>query len=386
MAWNEPGGGNNKDPWDSGDKKNQGPPDLDEALRKLQEKLSGIFGGKSGGNGGESQSIGGGLIATLLVIALVVWGLLGIYQVNEQERAVVLRFGLYHATVQPGLRWNPPLMDEVSIENTTRLRLYSTSGRMLTEDLNIVEVELSVQYNIDDIKSFLLAVVDPERSLEQAADSALRHVVGSSVMNDVLTEGRSQVAIEVQQRLQDYLNNYRTGIRLTTVNIEKTSPPNEVQAAFDDVNKAREDEERYRNQAETYANGIIPEARGNAKRVLEEARAYRDQVIAQSEGEARRFEKLYGEYKKAPRVTRERLYIDAVEEVMSNSSKVMVDVEGGNNMMYLPLDKIMQSSSSRPSVSGGQTISSESVKEISEQVMNQLRREAATNSRRREAR
>ena len=381
MAWNEPGGGNNKDPWGSGgNNNNQGPPDLDEALRKFQEKLGGIFGGK--------PAMSGGLIAVLGVITLVVWALFGIYQVNEQERAVVLRFGLYHSTVQPGLHWNPPLIDEVMIENTTRLRLYSTRGRMLTEDLNIVEVELSVQYSIDDIKSFLLAVVNPERSLEQAADSALRHVVGSSIMNDVLTEGRSEVAIEVQQRLQDYLNSYNTGIRLTTVNIEKTSPPPEVQAAFDDVNKAREDEERYRNQAETYANGIIPEARGQAKRVLDEASAYRDQVVAQAEGEAQRFEKLYGEYKKAPKVTRERLYIDAVQEVMSNSSKVMIDVEGGNNMMYLPLDKIVQSSSASVSSqgAGGQSISSESVREISEQVINQLRREAANNNRRREAR
>lgn len=384
MAWNEPGGGNNKDPWGNN---NDGPPDLDEALRKFQEKLGGIFGGKPNGRGGQPQPISGGLIATIIGIAAIVWALFGIYQVNEQERAVVLRFGLFHSTVQPGLHWNPPLIDEVMIENTTRLRLYSTRGRMLTEDLNIVEVELSVQYSIDDIKSFLLAVVNPERSLEQAADSALRHVVGSSIMNEVLTEGRSEVAIEVQQRLQDYLNSYHTGIRLTTVNIEKTSPPPEVQAAFDDVNKAREDEERYRNEAETYANGIIPEARGKAKRVLEEANAYRDQVVAQAEGEAQRFEKLYAEYKKAPRVTRERLYLDAVQEVMSNSSKVMVDVEGGNNMMYLPLDKIMDNSVST-SRSGGrtQTLSQESVREISEQVMNQLRREAANNNRRREAR
>ncbi|MCR8923123.1 FtsH protease activity modulator HflK [Dasania sp. GY-MA-18] len=391
MAWNEPGGGNNKDPWGSGGNKNQGPPDLDEALRKLQEKLSGIFGGKPSGNGGgSSPSISGGFLAALAGIAVIIWALFGIYQVNEQERAVVLRFGLYHSVVQPGLHWNPPLIDDVIIENTTRLRLYSTKGRMLTEDLNIIEVELSVQYSIDDIKLFLLAVVNPERSLEQAADSALRHVVGSSIMNSVLTEGRSQVAIEVQRRLQDYLDSYRTGIRLTTVNIEKTSPPPEVQDAFDDVNKAREDEERYRNQAETYANGIIPEARGKAKRVLEEASAYHDQVIARAEGEAQRFENLLAEYKKAPRVTRERLYLDAVQEVMTNGSKILVDVEGGNNMMYLPLDKIMQStagaSSAIGSSGGGQSISSDSIREISEQVVSQLRREASTNSRRRETR
>ena len=387
MAWNEPGGGNNKDPW--GNNKNDGPPDLDEALRKFQEKLGGIFGGKPGGNGsgGQSQPLSGGLLAAILGIAVVVWALFGIYQVNEQERAVVLRFGLYHSTVGPGLHWNPPLIDDVMIENTTRLRLYSTRGRMLTEDLNIVEVELSVQYSIDDIKSFLLAVVDPERSLEQAADSALRHVVGSSIMNEVLTEGRREVAIEVQERLQNYLDSYNTGIRLTTVNIEKTSPPDEVQAAFDDVNKAREDEERYRNQAETYANGIIPEARGKAKRMLEEANAYRDQIVARAEGEARRFEKLYVEYKKAPKVTRERLYLDAVQEVMSNSSKVMIDVEGGNNMMYLPLDKIMENSATTTgSGSRTQTLSPDSVREISEQVINQLRREAATTNRRREVR
>jgi membrane protease subunit HflK len=381
MAWNEPGGGNNKDPWGGGNK-NQGPPDLDEALRQFQEKLSSLFGGKSSGGGG-SNPIGGGMIVSVLAIAALIWGLFGIYQVNEQERAVVLRFGLYHSTVQPGLHWNPPLIDDVAIENTTRLRLYSTRGRMLTEDLNIVEVELSVQYSIDDIKLFLLAVVNPERSLEQAADSALRHVVGSSVMTKVLTEGRSEVAIEVQQRLQDHLNDYSTGIRLTTVNIEKTSPPQEVQAAFDDVNNAREDEERYRNEAETYANGIIPEARGKAKRVLEEARAYHDQVIAEAEGESQRFDKLLIEYQKAPQVTRERLYLGAVQEVMSNSTKVMVDIEGGNNMLYLPLDKITQAASTSRT---GQGISQQSIREISEQVVNQLRREASSNGRRGENR
>ncbi len=385
MAWNEPGG-NNQDPW-GGKRGNDGPPDLDEALKKFQDKINGLFGGKPSGPGKSGGGFSGASLAAILLIAVLVYGAFGIYQVNEQERAVVLRFGLYHSIVQPGLHWNPPLIDDVSIENTTRLRLYSTKGRMLTEDLNIIEVELSVQYSIDDIRSFLLAIDEPESTLQQAADSALRHVVGSSEMDSVLTEGRSQVAIEVQQRLQEYLSAYSTGINLTTVNIEKTSPPNEVQAAFDDVNKAREDEERFRNEAETYANGIIPEARGQAQRVLEEASAYRDQVVAQAEGEAQRFEKLLGEYKKAPKVTRERLYLDTVEQVMENSTKVMVDVEGGNNMLYLPLDKIVKPAASGP-LARSQDVSPAMIRDISNRVVEQLRRESAVSStsRRREVR
>ncbi len=380
MAWNEPGG-NDKDPW-GGKRGNDGPPDLDEALKKFQEKLNGIFGGSGGGSGGQG-GLSGGAIGFILVALVVVYALFGIYQVNEQERAVVLRLGVYLETKDAGLHWNSPLIDQVSIVNVTKVRTHSAKGEMLTEDLNIVEVNLSVQYRISDTKDFVLNVRDPERSLAQATDSALRHIIGSTEMHEVLTEGRAKIAIDIESRLQQYLNAYGTGIEVDKVNVQETNPPREVQAAFDDVNKAREDEERLKNEAETYANGIIPEARGAAQRVIEEATAYREQVVAKAEGEAKRFEQLLTEYKKAPKVTRERLYLDAVQDVMANSSKVMIDVEGGNNMLYLPLDKIMSSSGGG---SKGSAVSPQVIREITDRVSDQLRREAINNTRRREVR
>jgi len=376
MAWNEPG--KNQDPWGGKRGNDQGPPDLDEALKKFQQKLNGIFGGgKSSGSSGGGGFSGASLIFIGLIAGLVYAGF-GFYQVSEQERAVVLRFGVYSDTVQPGLHWNPPLVDNITKVNTRRLRNYRSKGEMLT-------VELSIQYSIIDVRSFVLAINNPESSLKHAADSALRHVVGSSEMDQVLTEGRAEVGVEVQERLQTYLDSYSTGIAVSTVNIEKTSPPREVQAAFNDVNKAREDEERYKNEAEAYANGILPEARGQAQRVIEEATAYREQVIAQSEGEAQRFEALLAEYKKAPRVTRERLYLDAVEKVLSNSSKVMVDIEGGNNMLYLPLDKMVSTGATGGvSRSVARTNMNDSDKrEIANQVLEQLRRDGSSNRARR---
>lgn len=348
MAWNEPGNnGNQRDPWGGGGSGgDQGPPDLDEVIRSLNKKLNGLFGkGGSGGSNGGNAGASSGVLGLLFGAIFVIWFGLGIYQVNQQELAVVLRFGKYHDTVEPGLQWNPPLIDEVTKINVTRVRSSTHSGLMLTEDENMINVELSVQYTVSNPKDFLLAVRDPELSLHHATESALRHVVGSSVMHDVLTDGRENIAIEIQARLQNYLNDYTTGIQVAKVNVEETRPPREVQAAFDDVIKAREDEQRVKNEAEAYANGIVPEARGMAQRLIEEANAYKQSVIAQAQGQAARFEALLAEYKRAPAVTRERLYIEAIESVMSNSSKVMVDVEGGNNMMYLPLDKIVGSSS-----------------------------------------
>jgi membrane protease subunit HflK len=381
MAWNEPGGGNNnpKDPWGGGD---QGPPDLDEALRKLQQRLGGLFGGGRGGGGGGGGALSGALIGVLAGGALLIWALMGFYQVDEQERAVVLRFGKYHATAMPGLQWNPPLMDEVIRINTTKVRAASFREIMLTQDENIVEVRLSVQYVIDDVKNFVLQVREPENSLQHATQSALRHVVGGMTMDLVLTEGRARIAIEVQDRLQDYLASYGTGIRITKVNVDESKPPSQVQAAFDDVIKAREDEERVKNEAQSYANGIVPEARGRAQREIEEANAYREQVIANAEGEADRFSDLLEEYRKAPAVTRERLYIDAVQDVLSKNNKVMVDVEGGNNVMYLPLDK-MAGAASRSSSGGRMEIDRNTLREITDAVTEQLRRDAAAQNNRR---
>ncbi|MEP4486943.1 MAG: FtsH protease activity modulator HflK [Halioglobus sp.] len=384
MAWNEPGGGNNKpkDPWGGGD---QGPPDLDEALKKLQEKFGGLFGGKSSGGAGGSGGAGvsGGLIGVLITGAVVVWALMGFYQIDQQERGVVLRFGKYLETVQPGLQWNPPLIDEVTNVNTTKVRAASFREIMLTQDENIVEVNLSVQYVIDNPTDFVLKVRDPERSLQHASQSALRHVVGGTGMNMVLTEGRAQIGIEVKQRLQDYLNMYETGISVTTVNVDESKPPSQVQAAFDDVIKAREDEERVKNEAQAYANGIVPEARGSAQRVIEEANAYKEQVIANAQGEASRFDQLLTEYRKAPEVTRERLYLDALQGVYSNTNKVMVDVEGGNNMMYLPLDKLAPAAAVGGGAARGMNIDSSNIRELTNAVTEQLRRDAAATGNRR---
>ena len=237
------------------------------------------------------------------------------------------------------------MIDSVYPVNVTKVAEWTTNEQMLTKDLNIVDIKISVQFVINDAQAYVLNVRNPIRSLEQAANSALRHVAGSTLMHDILTQGREQAAIDVLGRLQTYLDVYQTGITVETVNIEDSNPPQQVQAAFDDVIKAREDEERYKNEAQTYANGIIPEARGFAQRTIEEATAYKEQVIAKADGEAQRFKYLLTEYQKAPEVTRQRLYLDAVQDVMSNSSKVMIDVEGGNNMMYIPLDKIMSSGS-----------------------------------------
>lgn len=340
MAWNEPGGG--KDPW--GNKQGDGPPDLDEALKKLRQKF-GKFGG--GGNGGGSSGGGfnlKGVLPVLLAVVLALWGFAGVYQVDEKERALVLRFGKYLDTVGPGLHWNPKFIDTVIVVPTTEERQYRNKSRdlMLTQDENIVDLQLVVQYDIKDIKDYVLNVKSPDVSLEHATASALRHVVGSTRLDEVISTGRLQLSQEVKDRLQTYLDNYGTGINVKKVNIQDAKPPSEVKAAYDDVIKAREDQERVINEAQSYANGIVPEARGLAQRIIEEANAYQSKVIAEAEGEAQRFEDLLVEYEKAPVVTRQRLYLDAMQDVMGNSTKVMVDAGDGNNIFYLPLDKAMQ--------------------------------------------
>lgn len=359
MAWNEPGGNsNNQDPW--GGRKGggrQGPPDLDEAFRKLQESLNGLFGGgnKRGGDNGARSGGGFGLLFVGLGLLAVIWLYSAIYVVDEQEQAVVLRFGKYYETVGPGLNIYFPPIDRKFQENVTRERAYSKQGQMLTEDENIIEVPLTVQYKISNLQDFVLNVDQPEMSLQHATDSAVRHVVGSTEMDQVLTEGRELMASEVRERLQRFLDTYRTGINVTQVNIQSAAAPREVQEAFDDVIRAREDEQREKNQAETYANGVVPEARGQAQRLIEDANGYRDEVVSRAQGEADRFTALVAEYRKAPEVTRERLYLDTMQELMSNTSKVLVTGDKGqNNLLYLPLDKMIdgRSTSVPSSISG----------------------------------
>ena len=366
MAWNEPGGNsNNQDPWGGrrgGDKK--GPPDLDEAFRKLQDSLNGMFGSgkKRGGDNGIGKGGGFGLLGVGLAVLAAIWLYSAVYVVDEQEQAVVLRFGKYYETVGPGLNIYFPPIDRKYMENVTRERAYTKQGQMLTEDENIVEVPLTVQYKISNLQDFVLSVDQPEISLQHATDSALRHVVGSTAMDQVLTEGRELMASEIKERLQRFMDTYRTGITVTQVNVQSAAAPREVQEAFDDVIRAREDEQRSRNQAETYANGVVPEARGQAQRILEDANGYRDETVSRAKGEADRFTKLVAEYRKAPEVTRQRLYLDTMQEVFSNTSKVLVtgNKNGQSNLLYLPLDKMVESgrSTSTP-VTGAAATSNE---------------------------
>ncbi len=358
MAWNEPGNNGNgndkdKDPWGGGRKGggDQGPPDIDEVIRNLTKKFNSLFGGSgSGGSSstGSSSAGGGGLsaglIAGLVAVVAVIWAFMGFYIVDEAERGVVLRFGkVLDLTVQPGLHWNPPLIDEVNLVNVSELNAKTYENRaMLTTDENIIDIAVTVQYRILDPVKYVIAVQDPELSLDNASESAIRHVVGGNFMDQILTTGRDRIADDVQDRLQDYMNVYNTGIAVSQVNVVDAQPPDAVRPAFDDVIRAREDEQRAQNQAEQYSNQIIPEARGEAQRRIEQANAYKEEVIAQATGDASRFEQLLTEYLKAPEVTRQRLYIDSIEDVMTASSKIMVDVEGGNNMLFLPLDKLME--------------------------------------------
>lgn len=358
MAWNEPGNngnGNDKDPWGGGRKGgDQGPPDIDEVVRNLTKKFNSLFGGGGGGSSSTGSSPSGhgglsaGLIAGLVAVVAVVWAFMGFYIVDEAERGVVLRFGkVLDLTVQPGLHWNPPVVDEVSLVNVSELNAKTYENRaMLTTDENIIDIAVTVQYLIQDPVKYVIAVQDPELSLDNASESAIRHVVGGNFMDQILTTGRDRMAADVQERLQDYMNVYNTGILVSQVNVVDAQPPDAVRPAFDDVIRAREDEQRVQNQAQQYSNQIIPEARGEAQRRIEAANAYKEEVVAEATGDASRFDQLLTEYVKSPEVTRQRLYIESIEDVMTASSKIMVDVEGGNNMLFLPLDKLMEQSTS----------------------------------------
>ena len=265
-----------------------------------------------------------------------------IYQLDASERAVILRFGSFLEEQDEGLNFRLAGIDDRYIENVTTTRRYTQTNSMLTKDENIVDVTISAQYRISNLKDFVINVKDPEGSLRNAIESALRHVVGDNTLDQTLTVGRENIAVEVKDRLQQYLDNYQTGLFVQQVNIEKTDPPAAVKNAFDDVVAAREDKERLQNEAERYALSIVPEARGQAQAEIRAAEAYKEEVVAKAEGEVDRFNKLLAEYLKAPEVTRDRLYLDALQSVLSNSTKIMVDVEGGNNLLYLPLDKIME--------------------------------------------
>lgn len=369
MSWNEPGG-DDKDPW-SGRDDQQGPPDLDEAIRSLQEKLGGIFGGGSDGGQGSSGGSGKGL-GFLAAGALGLWCLSGFYIVDEGNHGVETRFGKYTVTTQAGLNWHfPSPIEQAEIVNVKKQRYievgYRSSGRqgagsvpkealMLTKDENIIDVRLAVQYQVKNAQNFLFNVASPEATLKQVTESAERGVIGSSDMDFVLTEGRGDVVAEIKSEIQKVMDSYKAGIQITSVNLQDAQPPEQVQSAFEDAIKAREDQQRLINEAEAYANDVIPKARGAAARKIQEAEGYKEQVIAQATGEVSRFSQLLTEYKKAPEVTRQRMYIESLESVLAKTNTVMVDVKGGNNLLYLPLDK-MTNTANNPSSNPASSIS-----------------------------
>ncbi|MDH5361652.1 MAG: FtsH protease activity modulator HflK [Gammaproteobacteria bacterium] len=365
MTWNEPGGSRDKDPWGGRGGNEQGPPDLDEVMKKLQDKLGGLFGG---GGRGDSSAPQKGLLSMILLGAVVIWGMSGIYTVDAGKQGVVIQLGAYHETVDPGLHWVPTFIQKVEVVDVENIfdeiiGDQPAEAIMLTKDENIVDIQFSIQYRIKDPKDYLFNVRSPEMTLRHATESAVREVVGKSSWDKVTTEGRSSVAAQINSLLQEILDGYSTGLEITSVNMQHAREPRQVKEAFDDVIKAREDAERMKNEAQAYANDIIPRARGNAARLVQEAEAYKSKVMAEAEGDATRFTQVLKEYNRAPTVTRERLYLETMEDIYANSKKIMVDVKGGNSMFYLPLDQLMKqqqgaSTQNMPALNTTQTPSS----------------------------
>ena len=349
MPWDESDNDKRKNGWGDSSRNEQGPPDLGALLAKL----FGMFTGGFGKRGSNQKKSGQFSFTMILSIAVVVWLLSGIYIVSEGKRGVVLQFGQYRAVTMPGPHWHIPYpIETVEVVDVGKVRSAQSKVSMLTQDENIVEVELAAQYRVKDAADYLFNVRLPDiegdradqsrGTLFQVMKSALREVIGKNKMDFILGEGRAEVAAQTQQLMRSILDDYRSGLEVLNVNLQQSQPPAAVQGAFADAIKAREDEIRFINEAEAYANGIIPQARGEAARMEAEANAYRQQVIENSTGEAARFVKLYEEYRKAPQVTRDRLYIQALQSVLANSNKVMVDVEDGNNVFYLPLNRMLE--------------------------------------------
>ena len=365
MPWNQSGSGD-KDPWGQGNGQNQ-PPDLDEVLKDIQKRFSGIFGGKGGGggkSGGNLPSFSSKAIAPIAIIVLGLWFATGFYVVEQGQQAVEMRFGAYKTVKEAGLRWHMPYpIESVEVVNIQQIRTvevgYRTSARsnqattvgrealMLTADENIIDIHFAVQYDIKDPRQLIFNVAESyDLVVRGATESAVREIVGRNSMDFAITGGRAEIAQETKSLLQQILDRYDTGINIKAVEMQNAQPPAEVKAAFDDAVKAREDEERFKNEAQAYQNDIIPRARGAAARLEQEAAAYKATVVAKARGEASRFLQVLDEYTKAPNVTRDRLYLDALEDVYSNSTKLVIDQKsGGNNVMYLPLDQLIRKNS-----------------------------------------
>ena len=339
MAWNEPGNG--KDPWKRDDNE---PNDLDQIVQQWQRRLGGLL----GGSGAKSPGGSGGLI--LIILIVLAWAATGIYRVDEAERGVVQRFGAYTTTTMPGLHWHFPYpIETVDIVNTNEVNNFPFRTEILTADEQYVFIQMVVQYRREDPVNYSFKVVDPEATVQDVTESALREVIGTSNLEELVTGERDQIARRTQETLQNTLGDYEAGITIASVNISNLDYPQDVQAAVNDTQKATNDSERFRLAAETYRNQIVPQARGEAARIEQDALAYQDRVIRDAEGEAARFLALLAEYEKAPRVTRDRLYIDAIEYVYSNSNKVLIDSQGSGNLLYLPIDKMLQGPAPRTS-------------------------------------
>lgn len=344
MAWNE--SGNGKNPWDRG-RGQGGPPDLDKIVREWQQRISALFGGRRRTDGPGNSS----MFLVLLVVIAIGWAATGFYRVDESVRGVVLRFGQFQVpATMPGLRWHLPWpIEQVEKVNITAVNRFSRTTRMLTADENIVVVDMVVQYRNADPTAFLFNVREPELVLGNVSESAIREVIGQSQMDYILGAGRAEIAINTAAVIQEALDYYEIGIVVTKVNLQDVNFPSQVEAAVQDAIKAREDEVRLGFEAQTYANDILPRARGEAVRRIQDAEAYREGVIANAQGEAARFEKLLVEYQKAPEVTRERLYIEAIEDVYAEANKVLMDASGSGNLLYLPVDKIIEQQQQRRS-------------------------------------
>ncbi len=355
MAWNDPQWGNQN----GGNKGSGGPPDLDELWKNFNRRLNGLFGRKGGGveppsGGGREFSIPGGA-GLLIGLAVAVWLASGFYIVDASQRGVVLRFGKYAETTLPGPRWHLPYpVETVEVVNVDQVRTVEvgyhnnvkakvlSESLMLTDDENIIDLQFSVQYTIKDPVDYLFANRDPDAAVKQTAETSMREIVGKSKMDFVLYEGRAEVAAKATKLMQEILDRYKTGINVSKLNMQNAQPPEQVQAAFDDAVKAGQDQQRLKNEGQAYANDVIPRSHGVAARLIEEANGYKKRVVDQAEGDASRFKQVLAQYSKAPQVTRERMYQDAMQQILSSSTKILVDDKQGGNLLYLPLDKLMQ--------------------------------------------
>ena len=342
----------NENGWGARDNKNQeqSPPDIEEVFNNLLKKLGG--GNKKGGSNNTSPNMPsfnlGKILPIAVVIGGIIWGASGFYTIKEAERGVTLRFGEFHSIVQPGLNWKPTFIDKVIPVNVEQVRELKTQGAMLTKDENMVKVEMTVQYRVQNPEKYLFSVSNADNSLGQATDSALRYVIGHMTMNDVLTTGRAVVREDTWKALNDIIKPYDMGLEVIDVNFQSARPPEEVKDAFDDAIKAQEDEQRYIREAEAYAREKEPIARGDAQRIVEEATAYKDRVVLDAQGEVERLQRLLPEFKAAPDLLKERLYIQTMEKVMANTPKVMLDSNNGNNLTVLPLEQLMGKKTAKP--------------------------------------